>query len=160
MPLFPTFALALIDLDHFKLINDSHGHMAGDEVLRYVGICLRRNCRAYDVGCRFGGEEFALLFPDTEEPAASHIIERILAELRLLSIPVEDTHLSVSASAGLVTVSQGWHVVSASEILEVADGALYVAKGRGRDQLATVCLGVEDAPCMIKKLPAHPRSGS
>jgi diguanylate cyclase (GGDEF)-like protein len=111
--------LVLLDLDHFKAVNDTHGHAAGDRVLAATGALLRRNLRQRDVVARYGGEEFALLLEDMTVPAAVSLCERLLAEL--------------SATAG-VTFSAGVARLDAAfeETFSRADAALYEAKRAGR----------------------------
>jgi diguanylate cyclase (GGDEF)-like protein len=111
--------LVLLDLDHFKDINDTHGHAAGDRVLASTGALLRRSVRQTDAVARYGGEEFALLLEEVSVPAAAALCERLLAEL--------------SASAG-VTFSAGIAPLEGAfeEAFRRADAALYVAKRSGR----------------------------
>ncbi|MCP4904845.1 MAG: diguanylate cyclase [bacterium] len=137
------FAFALIDLDHFKQTNDGHGHMAGDDILRHVGLCLRNRCRPYDVAGRFGGDEFGLLLRDSEAPAAEAAVRRILRDIREVEIFVDGSKVAVSASAGLVTANRTWLLPSTGELLKVTDGALYAAKRAGRDQLICMDPGTE-----------------
>src|SRR5207253_9932539 len=80
-------ALALVDIDHFKLVNDTHGHLAGDKALRAVTDALRNQLRAYDLAGRFGGEEFAILLPQARVMDARNVADRRLAHDASLSIP-------------------------------------------------------------------------
>ncbi|HEV2728061.1 MAG TPA: sensor domain-containing diguanylate cyclase, partial [Solirubrobacterales bacterium] len=116
-------SVAILDIDHFKDYNDSHGHLAGDEVLRACARAWDSSLRAEDTIVRFGGEEFLVLLPDTEPEQAAEIIERLR-----MKTPMDQT-----CSAGLAT----WdYAESIDDLLRRADEALYLAKASGRNQLA------------------------
>ena len=128
----PSDCVAMLDIDHFKVINDSFGHPAGDEVLRGFARIARRMVREHDLVARVGGEEFAIHFPDTSIEQAMLICERLRAE-------VARSALTPGASFVRVTVSGGVAVLGTKGLehaLETADLALYSAKRKGRDQLA------------------------
>lgn len=129
------FAVAMIDIDHFKRFNDTHGHAGGDEALRMVAATLRESCRATDVVARYGGEEFALVLPGVMSGRATDLLERIR---RVLA--VKPIHLPGRAKAVSLTVSAGvalWPEdgESAAELLRCADQRLYQAKAQGRDRV-------------------------
>ncbi|MEV6635767.1 diguanylate cyclase [Actinoplanes sp. NPDC051470] len=115
--------VALIDVDHFKLVNDQFSHLVGDEVLRRLAVLLREGCRSDDVAARYGGEEFAILFRDLREPEALMVAERIRRT-------VEQYPWDTVAADLKVTVSIG--VASGPDRLAVADRRLYAAKNSGR----------------------------
>lgn len=119
----------LIDLDHFKKINDELGHNVGDDVLRNVGTFLKHHCRPYDIAARWGGEEFMVLLPRTTEIQAIKIAERIRLELSGLLITT--AQVKITASFG---ISQYYHEDSLETFTERADNALYHAKSRGRNR--------------------------
>jgi diguanylate cyclase (GGDEF)-like protein len=130
-------AVALIDIDLFKVVNDSYGHLAGDDALRTVSATLQALVREYDLVGRFGGEEFALLLPQTDELGARNIVERIRAEVAGLCIEPTSTP---GAEPITLTVSIGVAVLGGAgedltELLAAADVALYRAKGAGRNQV-------------------------
>ena len=120
-----SFAVLLIDIDHFKAINDRDGHAAGDESLKKVAKCINATVRAYDQLGRFGGDEFLLLLPQTREDEAMWIAERTLDEVRGMA---SETPLTVSI--GVTCCSA---VEEVAEVLSRADAALYEAKRAGRD---------------------------
>ncbi|MCU4413073.1 GGDEF domain-containing protein [Acinetobacter sp. WU_MDCI_Axc73] len=127
------YAVILLDLDHFKQINDHYGHHIGDEVLIKVANCLSNNIRRQDYIGRFGGEEFILLLPHTPLNQAKIIAERCRVAIQKLSISVNDqTQLHISASFG-VAISQ--YPCDPKEILQQADQALYAVKATGRNQV-------------------------
>jgi len=134
---FP-FCVAIVDLDHFKKINDIHGHQVGDQVLRKFAQFLKKNLRRVDVVCRIGGEEFAVIMPDTDITAGLVIMERILQRLlkQPLTIP---SHSPVEVSFSCGIVSNGHSFMKNGEILEVADQALYEAKRTGRSRVMARC---------------------
>ncbi len=127
-------AVAVYDLDHFKRVNDSRGHPAGDAVLREVAIRLSDCMRAGDSLCRFGGEEFALLMPDTDEAGAVVAVERLRAAVGTELVPWTGGPIAVTSSAGLFASVPG-PGDSLEGFLEKADEALYMAKRRGRNRL-------------------------
>jgi len=134
-------ALLLLDLDHFKQINDQRGHAVGDQVLANVGAVLRSVLRAQDFAGRNGGEEFAVILPDTEMSAATEIAERIRAAIAEISLP--GTEVSVTASIG---VGGFPHHGSTLERLErLADAALYLAKRHGRNRVEQAEAAAPDA---------------
>jgi diguanylate cyclase (GGDEF)-like protein len=124
-------ALLLIDLDHFKQINDKWGHPVGDQVLANVGAVLRSVLRAGDFAGRNGGEEFAVLLPDTGIPAALEIAERIRAAVAGISVSGAD--VSVTASLGVVGFPD--HGTALDRLERLADAALYIAKREGRNRV-------------------------
>jgi diguanylate cyclase (GGDEF)-like protein len=130
-------AVALVDLDSFKAVNDTYGHLSGDKALLAVARTIKVFLRDYDLVGRFGGEEFALLLPQTDENAARSIAERIRAHIAGMPIPLSD---APDAETIRVTVSIGVAALSSSrssltELLATADAALYRAKDAGRNQV-------------------------
>jgi diguanylate cyclase (GGDEF)-like protein len=126
-------ALLLIDVDHFKRVNDSHGHLIGDEVLRALAAELRQQVRESDVVGRFGGEEFTVLLPRTDAADAHGIAERLRASARRMSVAAADARIQVTVSIGVALLGQ--HGRDLFELLAAADVALYKAKDAGRDQV-------------------------
>ncbi len=122
-------AVLMIDVDHFKQFNDRYGHTMGDEVLRLVGATLSRHFRKTDVPYRYGGEEFCVLLPETNEAEAMFAGERIRAAVETIDLPVE-AHITVSIGVSIGPASM------ISDTLERADGALYAAKEAGRNRVA------------------------
>lgn len=135
-------ALLLIDLDHFKQINDQRGHAVGDQVLASVGATLRGVLRTRDFAGRKGGEEFAVLLPDTEIAAALEIAERVRAAIAEISLPGAD--VSVTASLGVAGYPE--HASTLDRLERLADAALYVAKRQGRDRVELAELATVEAP--------------
>ncbi len=126
-------SIAMIDLDHFKQVNDSHGHAAGDAVLCAVGRLLVRELRTYDRIGRLGGEEFAVLFPHASISAAEQACARLKVALSLEDVPWEDKFIRVSASFGVTEVTA--YDVSGEAALRRADNLLYKAKEGGRNRV-------------------------
>ncbi|MFD4668262.1 diguanylate cyclase [Lentzea sp. NPDC058450] len=136
-----TVGVLILDLDHFKLINDTYGHLAGDRVLRAVADALKHSVRSYDLVGRFGGEEFAVLLPGVSTDEVKATAERIRFEIASLHILVVDRLGEDQVVAGL-TASVGAAVcpdtaTELSPLLLAADEALYQAKSNGRDRVAT-----------------------
>jgi diguanylate cyclase (GGDEF)-like protein len=127
--------LLMLDVDHFKDINDTRGHGAGDEVLRAIGGTIRACCRPYDTPCRFGGDEFAVIFGQVEGTPARCAAERILEVLHALEVSTGRGRLAFTVSAGLATTSEMPARFKPNALLEAADAALYAAKTGGRDRL-------------------------
>ena len=130
-------ALALVDIDHFKLVNDTYGHLAGDKALRAVTDALRNQLRAYDLAGRFGGEEFAILLPQAREIDALNVAERLRAHVAAMSIPVDDK--DESGQVIRLTISVGVAALNGesrelTDMLAAADAALYHAKETGRNR--------------------------
>lgn len=126
------FSLLMIDIDHFKMINDQHGHSRGDQVLREVSRCIQLACRESDIVFRYGGEEFVVLLSKTDLPGAWVIAERIRNQIASLSIEGKLSAITPSVSIGI-----GTHKANtkehASDLFEQADKALYFAKASGRN---------------------------
>ena len=135
-------ALLLIDLDHFKQINDQWGHPVGDQVLASMGAVLRSVLRVRDFAGRNGGEEFAVLLPDTGIPAALEIAERIRAAITEISLP--GTDVSVAASLGVVGFPD--HATTLDRLERLADAALYIAKRQGRNRVELADPAATDSP--------------
>jgi diguanylate cyclase (GGDEF)-like protein len=125
-------SMLLLDLDHFKLINDSYGHQAGDEVLRVFSRVLQDNSRAEDIVCRYGGEEFLLVLPKMPLAIARERAAQLLQLFRDTSVAFEAFHIPVTTSIGVAAAPE--HSDSAEGLIRCADQALYNAKSRGRDQ--------------------------
>lgn len=121
--------VALLDLDHFKQINDRYGHGVGDEALRAFAQCLRKFLRETDSLARWGGEEFCVLLADTSVETAEQVIERMREHLERMQVSKEQPHLRLRFSAGL---TQNKGIETADALLERADKGLYAAKAAGR----------------------------
>lgn len=133
-----TVGVILLDVDYFKKINDTHGHFAGDAVLRETAARLRANMRPYDQVGRYGGEEFLVVLPNCDLDQASHQAERMRAKLHSASMMVDGAEIQVSASFG-VTVSDGSQR-NPDVFVRVADEALYRAKAGGRNCVVSLSL--------------------
>jgi diguanylate cyclase (GGDEF)-like protein len=125
------FALLLMDLDHFKSINDTYGHSTGDEVLRVIASRMMTDLRPFDQAFRVGGEEFAVLLSGVDSPAARQVAERLLHAIASHPIPLT-VELSVTASIGVVTDAAG---SDPTTLYRAADAALYHAKTTGRNRV-------------------------
>ncbi|MFG2090467.1 MULTISPECIES: GGDEF domain-containing protein [unclassified Spirillospora] len=134
-------ALLLIDIDHFKRVNDTHGHLMGDQVLVGVASTLCHQLRDYDVVGRFGGEEFVVLLPGADTVEACRVAERLRGRVRRLAVPAEEGTVTVTVSVGVALFRT--HGQDLLELLASADLALYRAKSSGRDR---VCLPALDGP--------------
>jgi diguanylate cyclase (GGDEF)-like protein len=122
----------MMDLDGFKRINDRYGHLAGDQYLREVSSAIRAQLRSADLACRYGGDEFCLLLPETELDGAKTIAERIRQAVGGRIVSVEGVALRTTASIG-VTVHPAHEAHDLAGLLRHADEALYRAKRSGRD---------------------------
>jgi diguanylate cyclase (GGDEF)-like protein len=121
-------SLVLFDIDHFKRVNDAHGHQTGDDVLRRVASVFASTCRVYDTAARYGGEEIAVILPRTPSDDAALIAERLR-----LAIEALPDHPRVTASAGVATYPLG--AADAAALIAAADRALYVSKANGRNRV-------------------------
>lgn len=127
-------SVMMVDLDHFKRVNDTYGHAAGDVVLREAASRFRGSVRAYDGVGRLGGEEFLVVMPECPDDAAVHVAQRLRKQLRGSSFVVPGAPpLTVTASVGVAS-TQGRSTADASELIAAADRALYRAKDAGRDR--------------------------
>lgn len=129
--------LMMLDIDHFKRINDNHGHLVGDRVIKFVAQTIRKSIKGRDVAARYGGEEFTLLMENTPKAGAKHVGHQIMAEISGAKLLRADTKQPI----GMVTVSIGLAVYRNGEemlaFIDRADQALYQAKQRGRNRLCT-----------------------
>jgi diguanylate cyclase (GGDEF)-like protein len=134
-------SLVFVDLDHFKRVNDAHGHSAGDVVIKHAADILTESTRTADVVARYGGEEFVLLLVGTGRQGARRVCERVVGAFRGTAVTVEPsgTAIRVTASVGLAVQGEGVQYESAEDLLRAADGALYEAKNSVRDRM--VCVG-------------------
>ncbi len=127
--------LALLDLDHFKEVNDQIGHRAGDQVLRFFSQFLRVNLRQEDILCRIGGDEFSVILPDTSAERAEIFFERVVTKLDRVDLSLDGrANINLSFSCGIASFSSDY---TPEDFIEQADHALYIAKGRGRNQVVT-----------------------
>ncbi|GAB3184289.1 sensor domain-containing diguanylate cyclase [Hydrogenophaga aquatica] len=132
-------SLLVMDIDHFKRINDEHGHPAGDEVLRQVAQLLAGRARNSDVVCRYGGEEYLVLLPNMTAHTALVRAEEYRSQLQAMGIPFEDKTLRTTLSIGMASFPK--HGRTVHELIRLADAALYQAKQAGRNRV------VEATPC-------------
>jgi diguanylate cyclase (GGDEF)-like protein len=131
---FP-IGVIMADIDHFKRLNDTYGHAAGDAVLSEVGQCLQSHVRASDVACRYGGEEFLILLPEASLATAKMRAEQMREAIRRAQVHYAGTPLeSVTASLGVAIFPD--HGSTIDEIVHAADAAMYSAKRQGRDRVA------------------------
>lgn len=126
--------LVLLDLDHFKKINDNYGHPAGDKVLQTVASILQTSLRKLDTSCRYGGEEFAMILPSTPALVAVQVAERVRRKIASTPVKWNGTEIHISASFGLDTYSVG-SKLSEQVFLEQVDKCLYESKNNGRNRI-------------------------
>ena len=126
-------SLLMLDIDHFKQINDNHGHTVGDTVLKAVAGSIKNQLRNVDMVFRFGGEEFLILLSNTARDAASMVGERLRQAAQAQDYWADETRIELTVSLGCSTLLAG---ESAESLLRRADNALYVAKREGRNRLA------------------------
>jgi diguanylate cyclase (GGDEF)-like protein len=123
----------MIDIDHFKLVNDTHGHDAGDQALNRLGRVLQEGTRGIDLAARIGGEEFAIILTETDFTGAMEVAERLRSAVKSMEIPGVG---NVTASFGVAECPSG--AKTARELIALADAALYQAKREGRDRVAGI----------------------
>jgi diguanylate cyclase (GGDEF)-like protein len=128
-------ALIMLDLDHFKQINDTYGHEAGNRVLRHVADLMIQLLRRVDVPCRYGGEEFALILPGTTLPRAVNAADRVRRMLEETPVDIGGESIAVTASMG-VNVYMKHMAQTLSDFVEQTDSYLYQAKQQGRNRVA------------------------
>lgn len=129
-----SLSMLIIDVDLFKRINDTYGHLVGDEVLRVIAGLLQHQLRAYDLVCRYGGEEFAVLLPETNADEAVRIAERCRQTIGAAEIAVSDLRVQATVSIGVASVPD--HAAeSIDQFTNLADQALYQAKQAGRNRV-------------------------
>lgn len=128
-------SLMMIDVDHFKHVNDSRGHGIGDDVLRRLGEVIGRTCRPYDSAARFGGDEFAVIFGQTGSEHAPCAARRLLQAIVDAEIMPPGGDARVTVSAGLVSIDDLPARPQPADVVKAADDALYEAKAQGRDRL-------------------------
>lgn len=126
-------SFAILDLDHFKSINDQYGHQAGDNALKHVASTVTRQLRPSDFFARIGGEEFAVALPETDSHQAAHLVERILMVVKRTPLEYENTQIALSFSAGITEYFDG---ATLDELLKFADVALYESKALGRSRVS------------------------
>jgi diguanylate cyclase len=124
--------MLLLDIDHFKLVNDTYGHQAGDEVLRVFARALQESARAEDIVCRYGGEEFLLVLPKMPWSIARGRATQLLELFRRTTVSFESLRIPVTTSIGIAAVPD--HATSVENLIRCADQALYRAKSTGRDR--------------------------
>jgi diguanylate cyclase (GGDEF)-like protein len=127
------FALMMLDLDHFKKLNDTHGHPAGDEALRVASRAIEGNLRRGDVAARYGGEEFVAILPGADEEGGVAQAERVRRALAETPVAFEGARMAITASFGVAVWPEGGE--GAPALVEAADRALYAAKQRGRNRV-------------------------
>jgi diguanylate cyclase (GGDEF)-like protein len=125
------FCLVLTDIDYFKHVNDTHGHDCGDHVLNMVGTLLTQSIRQQDQVARWGGEEFLMLLPDTDEPGAMKLAEKLRKRIADRQVAWEDAEISVTMTFGVSQCNSATHM---DECLKWADQALYYGKENGRNR--------------------------
>lgn len=126
-------SLLIMDIDHFKIINDSHGHQVGDKFLIAIADLLKNNSRGSDIACRYGGEEFILVLPGTETQAAYARAEHFRTEFAQIRIPHDMKELSITVSMGIAAYPV--HATAAEDLINKADLALYKSKHNGRNRV-------------------------
>src|SRR6266498_1065048 len=126
------FSLLMIDIDHFKLINDTHGHEAGDQVLKLLARCLQEGTRGIDLAARIGGEEFGIILTETSIEGAIDLAERLRLSIKAIDLPGAGR---ISASFGVAECPTAAQTLR--DLLACTDSALYDAKRNGRDQVSS-----------------------
>lgn len=136
------FSLIMLDIDHFKKINDEYGHPAGDTVLKAISKMIEQTVRKCDVVSRYGGEEFTIVLPETTLKGAVILAERLRKIVEQLVIKVNDDGIRLTVSLGLTVWEPGLAVTKKAEIIDAADRALYKSKNTGRNKVSFVASAI------------------
>ncbi len=128
-------SIVILDLDDFKKVNDAHGHLAGDKVLREFAMLVSGGARGTDLAARYGGEEFAMILPHTDREHAERVAERVRAAVADFSFLEPEHALRVTVSAGAATFAPGSIINTAEQLVAAADRALYAAKKAGKNKV-------------------------
>ncbi|MET0537179.1 MAG: GGDEF domain-containing protein [Xanthobacteraceae bacterium] len=140
---FRPLSVLIIDVDHFKTVNDRFGHDEGDKVLKLIAIVCGSAKRESDAVARIGGEEFALLLPETNEAAALIIAERLLAQVRECVYPIGNENIGLTVSIGVASATPSMSGIET--LIKRADDALYEAKRSGRDRVAIASASISSS---------------
>jgi diguanylate cyclase (GGDEF)-like protein len=124
--------VAILDIDNFKTINDTYGHLVGDRVLRHVALQIKNSLRTCDIVARYGGEEFLIILPDTDEINAIIALDRVKMNIAKKPIRVGREYLNITVSIGVTEISNNEHPLSS---IDKADKALYKAKKNGKNNI-------------------------
>ena len=135
----------MIDVDHFKAFNDTHGHQAGDLVLQAVAQALNQSVRKMDYVARYGGEEFAVIAPDASYEGLAFLGERLRHLVEQTNVPWEAETLNVTISVGAAVFTDVADASDASKVIRAADAQLYAAKCNGRNRVEVT---IESAPTL------------
>ena len=130
-----TLSLMMLDMDHFKEINDKYGHVVGDEVLVEFANRIRKNSRDEDLFCRYGGEEFSIVLCDTDMDQAIKVAERWRASIADIPFSTKSAEIDCTVSIGLACASEERPFVTPMELIRLADAELYKAKEAGRNRI-------------------------
>jgi diguanylate cyclase (GGDEF)-like protein len=147
-------SIVMFDLDRFKIINDQLGHLRGDDVLRMIGTLLPRVLRRSDVRCRYGGDEFLVILPDTPLIGAEQVAECLRREIATLEVAAGGQRMAITASLGVAAVIQG--ETNVTNFIDRADAALYEAKRQGGNRFCVVSArkAASDREAQIRSLPS------
>ena len=130
-------SVMILDIDHFKAVNDTYGHDVGDKVIQDFAERIRSSVRGIDLACRYGGEEFLIAMPDTEKDFARVVAERLRQEIAAHGVTVNGgrDQLNVTVSIGIASTEDGDKDDTAQKLIKRADQALYLAKAGGRNKV-------------------------
>jgi two-component system cell cycle response regulator len=128
-------SLLLVDIDYFKAINDAHGHDAGDEVLREFALRIRRSIRGIDLACRYGGEEFVVVMPETDLAVATMVAERLRRRIASEAFSIDEGRKSIDTTISIGIAAVNSPKDKAAVVLKRADQALFRAKRDGRNRV-------------------------
>lgn len=160
-----SLALLLVDIDHFKVVNDTHGHLVGDRVLQWVAENIGRTVRPEDVLARYGGEEFIVIARGISADSAEALGNRVRYGLQTSRFQVAGTNLQVTVSVGVASMSSGAPCSGPNELIRLADEALYEAKSAGRNRVCSA-VSPRESPCLevrstrTRPPPPHARAQS
>jgi len=149
------FSILIIDVDNFKSINDQHGHLIGDQVLRLIARTMPRSIRAVDMTGRYGGEEFVVVMPETSAEGALAASQNIMQNIRQSRLRTDDVNVQFTVSLGIATVS--YDDQNLDSVLQRADVALYAAKRQGKDRAVVSASGLPQL--VVASVPQTPSVG-
>ncbi len=136
-------SLIMLDIDHFKKINDTYGHPQGDIVLKELGRIITRTLRNSDIAARYGGEEFAIILPETDLEGAGLVAERLRREVASLRLNLNGDKVNITISLGVSSIENHSHIIEKKFFVDITDRALYNSKRKGRNRVTIVPICIE-----------------